>query len=393
MRILEILLPKGTSDRSISPQVARQIDALQQRMDKTVDMIMKPSTTQAAKDFLKLRLRGDYDEMRDLIPRLDVVAENIEQYEVYDRQTRLTVPNRGPYNSRARARMAVDKLDNAYGAYRYAYRPITPVNSKPLTELFRAGQAWEWGHTSSEEAVANFKVGDVTYRFYAYEDNPREWTITFRFLDSDKSQDVQSKPYGYGITGSGNSAKVFSTVIDIMRDFLSRYESKFDSIILSADEPSRKSLYMAMIKRLLPGWKVETSGYDIRVSKPDTRLSEAVRKLPLSHNDFETVKEVMLKPIPAAIAPIYISEIIDDDELNDQLRELEESQPGMDVRPLIAEWFRRVMPDQMYRFTDEHKVAPERLGALSPIHGYDPHMYKGSTDTGTGSSGNAYGSF
>jgi len=194
MRILEILLPKGTNDRSLSPQVARKIDMLQHRMDQYVDKIMDPNTSPQGKEFLKARLRDDYYELRNTLPRLHAVAE-------------------------------------------------------------------------------------------------------------------------------------------------------------------------------------------------------AVTKLPLSHTDFKLVKEIMSKPIPAVIAPIYIQEIIEDDELNDTLLELEESNPGLDVRPIIAEWFKRVMPDQMFRFTDDLPDQKQKEGVLSPIHGYDDHMYKGSGFTGTGSSGDAYGKF
>lgn len=190
MRIVEILLPKGTSDKSLSPRAIRQIDMLQQRMNHYVDRIMDPKTSQAGREFLKSRLRDDYFELRNAIPRTHAVAE-------------------------------------------------------------------------------------------------------------------------------------------------------------------------------------------------------AVTKVPLSNNDFELVKKVMEKPIPAAIAPIYIHEIIEDDELNGQLASLEETNPGMDVRPIIAEWFNRVMPDQMYRFDDN--LVPtytQKNGNVSPIHGYDPHFYKGTNDPITG---NAYG--
>ena len=189
MRIVEILLPRGTSDRSLSPQVARKIDALQKRMDGYVDKIMDPNTSQTGREFLKSRLRDDYYELKDAMPRLHAVAE-------------------------------------------------------------------------------------------------------------------------------------------------------------------------------------------------------AVTKLPLTHDDFELVMKVMEKPIPAAIAPIYIQEIIEDDELNDQLASLEESEPSRDVRPLIAEWFKRVMPDQMYRFVGGEPDMAQKNGVLSPIHGYDSHMYKGTNDPLTG---NAYG--
>ena len=190
MRIVEILLPKGTSDRSLSPQALRKIDALQQRMNAYVDKILNPKTSERGREFLKSRLRADYSDLRDAIPRTHKVAE-------------------------------------------------------------------------------------------------------------------------------------------------------------------------------------------------------AVHKLPLSDDDFKMVKELMERPIPAAVAPIYILEIIDDDELNSQLLELENSKPGLDVRSLIVEWLNRVMPDQMHRFTGDVQDYAQKNGVLSPIHGYDSHMYKGTNDPLTG---DAYGS-
>ena len=189
MRIVEILLPKGTKDKSLSPQTIQKIDALQKKMDAHVDKIMDPRTSAAGKEFLKTRLRDQYDELKGLLPHIH-------------------------------------------------------------------------------------------------------------------------------------------------------------------------------------------------------RVAEAVTKVPLSHDDFDRVIEVMKKPIPAAIAPIYILEIIEDDELNGQLLSLEDTDPGRDVRPIIAEWFRRVMPDQMYRFTGDHPDHAQKNGILSPIHGYDSHMYKGTNDP---LPGNAYG--
>jgi len=245
MRIIEILL-KQQRDKSISPQQAKNIDAIQKRMDSYVDKICDPKTSVQGKEFLKSRLRDEYYDLKDAIQHFHAVAENNDsnvKYEIYVRSTGEKVPKRGPYLTRSAARNAVDKLDNAYGGYKYGYRPIKPIN-------------------------------------------------------------------------------------------------------------------------------------------------EAVHKLPLTNEDFDLVKELMLKPIPAAIAPIYIQEIINDDELNDQLRTLEDSEPGRDVRPFIVEWIKRVMPDQMHRFTDSNQTMSQRLGLLSPIHGYDPHMYHGSNEPITG---NAYG--
>jgi hypothetical protein len=191
MRLTELLLPKGVTDRSLGPELARYVDGLQKRIDRYVDALNKPGMSKTGKDFLKAKLRDDYAELRELVPGVQTVAE-------------------------------------------------------------------------------------------------------------------------------------------------------------------------------------------------------AVHKLPITNDEFDVVKAMMAKPIPAAVAPIYIMEIIEDDDLNATLLELEDSNPGMDVRPIIAEWFDRVMPDQRYRFTDEERTPAQRNGVLSPIHGYDDHQYKGTNDPLTG---NAYGAF
>jgi hypothetical protein len=120
----------------------------------------------------------------------------------------------------------------------------------------------------------------------------------------------------------------------------------------------------------------------------EATLSEAVHKLPLTSEDFDLVQKLMSRPIPAAVAPIYIQEIIDDDEFNSMLNEFAEINPNMDVRPHVVEWIKRVMPDQMYRFDDSAQTLKQRLGQTSVIHGYDPNQYHSSSESMTG---NAYG--
>lgn len=117
-------------------------------------------------------------------------------------------------------------------------------------------------------------------------------------------------------------------------------------------------------------------------------VAEAVHKLPLTDKDFDLVKALMSRPIPAVIAPIYIHEIINDDEFNDMLNEFAEMNPGMDVRPHVADWLNRVMPDQMFRFNNSGQTQKQKLGQTSVIHGYDPEQYHGTNDPITG---NAYG--
>ena len=137
-----------------------------------------------------------------------------------------------------------------------------------ITELFQPGQDWQWEFRGSEEAIAQFTVGDVEYRFTAYEDfqKPGNWEIEFK-INSDQPETRGKK---YGITGTGNAAQVISTVTDIMREFLKLYSADLEGITFTAKEPSRKRLYTSMVQRLLPGWRIskDSTGTEFTVSPP-----------------------------------------------------------------------------------------------------------------------------
>lgn len=102
-----------------------------------------------------------------------------------------------------------------------------------------------------------------------------------------------------------------------------------------------------------------------RSSQIGMKVTEAVRKIPLISEDFDRLKSLMENPIPAVVAHIFIGDLIDDDELSDSIKSIEEVHPGRDVRPLIAEWVKRVMPDQLYRFRDDKF---DTSGNMSPIN-------------------------
>lgn len=121
----------------------------------------------------------------------------------------------------------------------------------------------------------------------------------------------------------------------------------------------------------------------------DSTVLEAVRRLPLSDQDFDTLKEVINHPIPATLAGIYLQDLIEDDELDGQIADIESRDPGQDIRFLVVEWIKRVMPDQHHRFFPEQKFY-NRTGTMSVVHGYDPHQYRGTNPAITG---NAYGRF
>ena len=254
MRLFEILLPPGIKDRDLSPKDKRHIDMLQHRMQKYADKIGDPNTPTRARDFLKAKLKADYDELKDI---------------------------------------------------------IETVNEAKINEL-------------SKNTLANYtnkSHGDAKINLQKAKDNGPD---------------------------------------------------KGDSI--------------AKAKKRMGGMKQAMD----KIRKINTQpVSEAVTKLPLTPEDFDLVKELMSHPIPAAVAPIYIQEIIEDDEFSDQLRTLEDTEPGRDVRPLVVEWFKRVMPDQMFRFSPRTDFKNLK-GEMSIIHGYDPQAYHSPAEPVTG---NAFGSF
>ena len=144
--------------------------------------------------------------------------------------------------------------------------------SEFLTELFEPTKKdWEWQFRGSEEATADFNVGNVPYRFHAYSNGENDWEVEFKVRTYDRSETARKTRFG--LTGTGNSAQVMSTVVDIMREFLETYRGKIDTIGFTAEEPSRQKLYMRMMKRLLPNWTISTydagSGLGFTVVAPD----------------------------------------------------------------------------------------------------------------------------
>jgi hypothetical protein len=129
-----------------------------------------------------------------------------------------------------------------------------------ITEVFQSGKTnWKWLRRTSDEAIANFVVGGRTYQWFARSyfnaGNPQKWEIQFRLIrepSDDENLDL------FGFTGTGNSAEVMSTAVDITRAFLQEYGlDKVEEITFNAKQDSRNSrisLYAKMIKRLLPDW-------------------------------------------------------------------------------------------------------------------------------------------
>ena len=140
-----------------------------------------------------------------------------------------------------------------------------------VTELFEPGKPWQWSFQGSEEAVAVFQVGEVSYMFHAY-GSDGEWEAEFKQHGSKLSRTQK-----FGLTGTGNSAEVMSTVVDIMRAFLEKYRDKIQVLSFSAKEDSRQGLYARMVKRLLPDWTMKQSGEHFVLVAPKQAVAESLQ--------------------------------------------------------------------------------------------------------------------
>lgn len=148
-------------------------------------------------------------------------------------------------------------------------------DEEKLDELFQPGKDWKWSFQGSEEAVAVFHVGELPYVFHAY-GTDGVWEVEFKRHGSklDRSQK-------FGLTGTGNSAEVMSTVVDIMRAFLDKYKDKIEVLRFSAKEGSRQGLYARMVKRLLPDWVMKQEGEEFILVAPTKIEEEVLDEMPL----------------------------------------------------------------------------------------------------------------
>ena len=151
-----------------------------------------------------------------------------------------------------------------------------------LTEVFQPGKTnWEWKRRNDHNAIASFAVGDREYQWDAFTQygDANKWEIQFRLLRKNDDPDELNL---FGKTGTGNSAEVMSTAVDITREFIKEYGDKVSEITFNAKEDSRIGLYAKMIQRLLPEWELnqvynKSAGTEFHLTNPkaDRTIDEA----------------------------------------------------------------------------------------------------------------------
>ncbi len=133
-----------------------------------------------------------------------------------------------------------------------------------ITELFDANKSWKWDYRDENQYIAVFKVGKVPYKFFAAQDSdeaPGDWEIEFTAKTGPNDNPT------WAVTGTGNSAEVFGTVVDIIRAFLKEQKGNVRRMTFAAKEGSRQGLYAKMVKRLLPDWDMTHYGESFTVTR------------------------------------------------------------------------------------------------------------------------------
>jgi hypothetical protein len=133
-----------------------------------------------------------------------------------------------------------------------------------IHELFDGGKDWKWTYQDKNQAMAAFTVGDVNYTFSAGQDPdeaPGDWDVEF-------AAKKEAGTASWGVTGTGNSAQVFGTVVEIMKAFIAGKKASIRRMTFAAKEDSRQGLYARMVKRLLPKWNLEQNGEAFVLTRP-----------------------------------------------------------------------------------------------------------------------------
>lgn len=125
-----------------------------------------------------------------------------------------------------------------------------------ILEVFDQPYSWKRTKNGPDEKAYRFKTeAGVIYDVLMYERKSNEWLVEFTAKVGSKT--TQDK------TGTGDSIRVFSTVVDIIKHFVS--EQYIGAITFAADKldgDSRARLYATLAKTIAPkiGFKVTLAG-------------------------------------------------------------------------------------------------------------------------------------
>ena len=118
-----------------------------------------------------------------------------------------------------------------------------------LNEVLNNPYEWEFDAENSGHDRVLYKFTTkpgLQYKVYMVSRNRRGWELTFN-IDFNYIRDKlgRSVDAAFKISGTGDQFRVFATVQDIVKDFITK--KKPNAIEFSASEPSRQRLYSTFI--------------------------------------------------------------------------------------------------------------------------------------------------
>lgn len=123
-----------------------------------------------------------------------------------------------------------------------------------LTEIYTAPVPWEWKPDEAAMINRRYPRGYFVAKFiiasylYRVEISPNDEASGAYYVDFTLQRNYPGSYPTHTITGTGHAYEVFSTVVDILKDFIETEQPK--RIEFAAEEDSRQKLYARIIKRV-----------------------------------------------------------------------------------------------------------------------------------------------
>lgn len=127
---------------------------------------------------------------------------------------------------------------------------VTTQQEMLISEIFDSPTSIKWKKKTNSDWVGLFKINNKQYYLNIMHDYGMPWEIKFELMHNGKKTQK--------ITGTGDAAVVFATVLDGIKQWLQTV--KPNSFVISARESNRQSLYRRLLKILPSNWRIEDLG-------------------------------------------------------------------------------------------------------------------------------------
>lgn len=117
-------------------------------------------------------------------------------------------------------------------------------------EIFQNFAPIVWNKKSNTDWVGSFNIKNKRYVIRMVRDEHTPWEISFDL--------IKGKTSTQDVTGTGDAALVFSTVLNGIKEWMRSVNP--ESFAISARESNRQSLYRKMLKMLPKNWVIDDLG-------------------------------------------------------------------------------------------------------------------------------------